>query len=307
MSEVVETARISDYLISELGSDTFEVYYREYIYFIYLMPEIVLITAIFDLLSSSVREVKGRLGDFDDNKYKSEVYLISLIFAYFSLKLFGPFTTTDFYFDMSVIVDIYSFYAKMLIVLTTFFIVYISSYYLNFIRCNEFFVLIFLALFFMLLLVSAYNFITMFIGIVGFSLNLYVLILFNTAERNAKEAGIKYFYLSAFSSGLILYGILLIYFFFNTVNFLAIKLQLHQLIVSNELNQYSSILFILVIFLLIGFLFKLSAFPCHLWTPEVYEGSPALIMAFFILPVKITILTFLIRLLSHVFNLLINL
>lgn len=113
---------------------------------------------------------------------------------------------------------------------------------------------------FMLLLVSANHVMSAFFCLVGFSLGLYVLVLYDVNRRPSREAGLKYYYLSTFSSGLILYGIMLIYTLTGTGNFdelfliLNTKLQL----------QENPLLGLAVLFILAGFFFKLSAFPGHL-------------------------------------------
>lgn len=119
-----------------------------------------------------------------------------------------------------------------------------------------------LAILFMLLLVSAGHLIPAFLAIVGFSLNLYVLVLFDANSATAREAGIKYFYLSTISSGLILYSIFLIFMVVNTGHIYEIN---HFLSTEAELlrTAYES-LRLASTMLLIGLFFKLSAFPGHL-------------------------------------------
>lgn len=146
-----------------------------------------------------------------------------------------------------------------------------------------------LATLFLLLMIDATDLLSAFFALVGFSLNLYVLILFDAPYAAAREAGIKYYYLSTFSSGLILYGIFLIFALTGATQFEEI---------AHLLPEDAHLLLIAIAFLFVGFFFKLSAFPGHLWAPEVYEGSPDPIMGFFMLPVKIAVLAFLIQLLA---------
>jgi NADH-quinone oxidoreductase subunit N len=157
-----------------------------------------------------------------------------------------------------------------------------------------------LAVLFMLLLVSAGHLISAFLALVGFSLNLYVLILFDATTAVAREAGVKYFYLSTISSGLMLYGIFLIFLITGTGHFLDIG---QILATESELVTLAEPLLQLAItFLFVGLFFKLSAFPGHLWAAEVYEGSPDPIMAFFMLPVKVAVLAFVLQLLATAFE-----
>lgn len=119
-----------------------------------------------------------------------------------------------------------------------------------------------LALLFMLFLVGAGHLISAFISLVGFSLNLYILILFDAPYAMAREAGVKYFYLSAFSSGLMLYGIFLLFFTLGTGQFH----EMNQVISTSveALSLGGTTLHYGLLFFLIGVFFKLSAFPGHL-------------------------------------------
>lgn len=153
-----------------------------------------------------------------------------------------------------------------------------------------------LAILFMLLLIGAGHLISAFMALVGFSLNLYVLVLFDAPTAMAREAVIKYFYLSAFSSGLMLYGIFLLFLVTGTGHFsemgqfLATQPEIFG--TGRALLEYG------ILFLLIGLFFKLSAFPGHLWAAEVYEGSPDPITAVFMLPVKVAVLSFVLQFLT---------
>lgn len=119
-----------------------------------------------------------------------------------------------------------------------------------------------LAILFMLLLVGSGHLVSSFVALVGFSLNLYVLILFDATSTVAREAGIKYFYLSAMSSGLMLYGIFLIFLILGTGHFYEINQLLSTEFALAGLS--GGLLQIAIVFLLIGLFFKLSAFPGHL-------------------------------------------
>lgn len=112
-----------------------------------------------------------------------------------------------------------------------------------------------LATLFLLLLIDSTDLFSAFFALVGFSLNLYVLILFDAPYAAAREAGIKYYYLSTFSSGLILYGIFLLFTLTGATQFEEIA---YLLLADTHL------LLIAITFLFVGFFFKLSAFPGHL-------------------------------------------
>jgi NADH-quinone oxidoreductase subunit N len=126
----------------------------------------------------------------------------------------------------------------------------------------------------MLFMVSASNFIALYLGFELQSLALYVLAAFNRDSVRSSEASLKYFVLGALSSGMMLYGISFIYGFAGTTSFAAVA----QAVAHAGPNI--GVIFGLV-FLIAGLAFKISAVPFHMWTPDVYEGSPTPITAFF--------------------------
>ncbi len=137
----------------------------------------------------------------------------------------------------------------------------------------EYPVLVVLSTLGMMMLISAGSLIALYLGFELMSLALYVLAAFDRDNARASEAGLKYFVLGALSSGLLLYGASLIYGFAGTVSFggIAAALQGHAQI---------GVIFGLV-FLSAGFAFKMSTVPFHMWTPDVYEGAPTPVTAFF--------------------------
>jgi NADH-quinone oxidoreductase subunit H len=191
---------------------------------------------------------------------------------------------------------------KLVLVLSSVFILYNSQSYIREHRRHllEYPLIVALATFFLLLLLSSNHLMGAFFAIIGFSLNLYILILFNAPEHGSHEAGIKYYYLSTFSSGFVAYSLFL---FFVVARTLYLD-EMADLFVSNSwlLSGGNSLFIVATVLLLVGLLFKLSAAPTHLWAPEVYEGSPNPIMAFFMLPVKIAVLGFTISLLPVTFD-----
>lgn len=138
----------------------------------------------------------------------------------------------------------------------------------------EFSVLTLYAVLGMSIMVSSNNLLALYIGIEMQSLALYVMAAFNRDSLRATEAGLKYFVLGALSSGILLYGISLIYGFTGTLGFDGIA----AFIGANEL---STGVVAGMVFLLCGLAFKISAAPFHMWTPDVYEGSPTPVTAFF--------------------------
>lgn len=155
----------------------------------------------------------------------------------------------------------------------------------------EYAIIFVLTVLFRRLLIRAANFRSAFRTVVGFSLNLYVLILFDAAKGNGREAGVKYYFLSTFSSGLRIYGIFLILVLIGTLQFFETAQNLRN---NPELSKNAPARIRVALGLLLtGIFFKLSAFPGHLWAAEVYEGSSDPVTAFFRLPTKIAVLSFL--------------
>ncbi|MGA2894531.1 MAG: NADH-quinone oxidoreductase subunit NuoN [Xanthobacteraceae bacterium] len=136
----------------------------------------------------------------------------------------------------------------------------------------EYPVLVLLATLGMLMLISAADLIALYLGLELMSLPLYVVAASHRNVLRSTEAGLKYFVLGALSSGMLLYGASLIYGFTGTVNFAGI---------AQAAEQGGVGLIFGIVFLFAGFCFKISAVPFHMWTPDVYEGAPTPITAFF--------------------------
>jgi NADH-quinone oxidoreductase subunit N len=152
----------------------------------------------------------------------------------------------------------------------------------------EFPVLVIFATLGMLLMVSASSFLALYMGLELQSLSLYVLAAFNRDSVRSSEAGLKYFVLGALSSGLMLYGISLIYGFTGTTEFASVAHAIKQ-------SGTSIGLIFGIVFLIAGLAFKIAAVPFHMWTPDVYEGSPTPITAFFAMAPKIAAMALFLR------------
>jgi NADH-quinone oxidoreductase subunit N len=140
-------------------------------------------------------------------------------------------------------------------------------------RIFEFSILVVLSTLGMMVLISAGDLIMLYLGLELMSLALYVVAASNRDNVRSTEAGLKYFVLGALSSGMLLYGASLIYGFTGTVSFAGIA-------AATKAGTGVGIVFGLV-FLLAGLCFKVSAVPFHMWTPDVYEGAPTPVTAFF--------------------------
>lgn len=137
----------------------------------------------------------------------------------------------------------------------------------------EYSVLVLLATLGMMVMVSANDLMSLYIGLELQSLSLYVVAAMKRDDARASEAGIKYFVLGALSSGMLLYGASLVYGFTGTT-------QLDQIVAAVTADTRSIGLVFGMVFLLAGIGFKISAVPFHMWTPDVYEGAPTPVTAF---------------------------
>lgn len=140
----------------------------------------------------------------------------------------------------------------------------------------------------MMLMVSASSFLSLYMGLELQSLALYVLASFNRDHLRSTEAGLKYFVLGALSSGMMLYGISLIYGFTGTTQFSAIAAAVHS-------GAHGLGVIFGIVFLIAGLAFKVSAVPFHMWTPDVYEGAPTPVTAYFATAAKVAALCLFLR------------
>jgi NADH-quinone oxidoreductase subunit N len=179
-------------------------------------------------------------------------------------------------FDGSFVVDDFARFLKVLMLAGAAGTLILSLDYLTNEKLQkaEFGVLVLLATLGMMLLISAADLIALYLGLELMSLPLYVIAASHRDNARSTEAGLKYFVLGALSSGMLLYGASLIYGFTGTVNFAGIA----------KATQSGGVglgLIFGLVFLFAGFCFKVSAVPFHMWTPDVYEGAPTPVTAFF--------------------------
>ena len=246
---------------------------------IYILPELFLSLAIMSLLM---------LGAFIKKSFKlvNLLTIFSLIFAII-LLLNQPSEIIKI-FNESYIIDRLSIFMKVLTLLFCLFVLLSSKDYVKSISIDkiEYPIIILASTLGMILMISSYDLIVFYLGLELQSLGLYILSSFRRDDEKSTEAGLKYFVLSALASGLLLYGCSLIYGFTGSTNFEVISANLDG---SNTGAVFG------IVFIIVGLAFKVSAVPFHMWTPDVYEGSPTSVTSFFALVPKIAALSVFIR------------
>ena len=252
----------------------------------YVIPEIFLSLSLMFLLLLGVFKKEG----------STIVYNLSLVFLIISIPLIlnVPSNNTTLIFNDSYKIDYLSNFVKILIIISTIFVLLTSSQYLKSIKIFkvEYPILILSSILGMMVMVSSNDLIVFYIGLELQSLALYVLASFNRDNILSSESGLKYFVLSALSSGLLLYGCSLVYGFSSSTNFSQIGLSHDQSIQGITFGM---------VFILVGLAFKISAVPFHMWAPDVYQGSPTSVTLFFAILPKIAALTVFIRFLYSPF------
>ena len=246
-----------------------------------VFPEIFLSLSIMSLLI---------LGVFKKNSSKLIQNISLIVLLVTSVIILNETLSVEekFLFNGSVIIDYLSSLMKIITLLAAFLVLVISSSYLKIFKIFkiEYPILILSSVLGMMVMISSNDLIVFYMGLELQSLALYVLATFNRDQIKSSEAGLKYFVLSALSSGLLLYGCSLIYGFTGSTNFNQI---------ANQLNSNEYAVTFGIVFILVGLAFKISAVPFHMWAPDVYEGSPTSVTLFFTMVPKIAALTVFIR------------
>ena len=244
-----------------------------------MLPEIFLSLSIFSILM---------IGVFIKKSFNLIFNLTSLIIIFTIIIILTSPNNEEKIFLDSFIRDAFSNYFKILILVSSLFVLNSSK---NFIIDNkldkfEYPVIILLSILGMFFMVSSNDLILFYLGLELQSLALYILATIDRDNLRSTESGIKYFVLSALSSGLLLYGCSLLYGFTGTTNFELI---------SNQLNKENTGAVFAMVFILVGLAFKVSAVPFHMWTPDVYEGAPTSITSYFAVVPKVAGLALLIK------------
>ena len=173
-------------------------------------------------------------------------------------------------FDGTFVADSMSTLLKVFILLTTYFVFFYSKIYLQVrdLFRGEYFVLGLFAVLGMMILVSAHSLLTVYLGLELLSLSLYAMVAMNRESGSASEAAMKYFVLGALASGMLLYGMSMIYGATGSLDLAAIRESVAGM------EGRNLILILGLVFVIVGIAFKLGAVPFHMWVPDVYEGAP---------------------------------
>ena len=258
-----------------------------------LYPEITLFSGALIILMSDV---------FLGKKFKDFFYfshLLSLIFCsiaiYFTVN---NFTANELIFNNSFISNGFTSIAKAVMLMLLIFIILISLGFIFTIKriSAEFLALLMIASVGGMILVSANDFLVFYLGLELQALSLYLLAALNRHSKKSSEAGMKYFILGSVASGILLFGISMIYAFSGTTNFSSL-MDLYRT-AGAEANSIPLAVIFGYILIIIALFFKISAAPFHMWVMDVYEGSATIVASFFATAVKFISVLALIRLSS---------
>lgn len=204
-------------------------------------------------------------------------------------------------FKSLLVIDNLTSFIKIVILLSCIMCILMSFDFVKHEKINafEYTILMLLAVLGMVLMVSSYDFLSLYLALELQSLSLYVLAAFQRNSKFSTEAGLKYFILGAFASGILLFGCSMIYGFTGTTNFGELAKLLTG--IGHESMITSSGILIGMIFIIAALLFKLAAVPFHMWAPDVYEGAPTSITAFFAIVPKIAVFGVLLRIFFYSF------
>jgi len=233
-----------------------------------ILPELVL--AVFAMAALMFAVYRGK-----DAEAPMLIWATAILMAGLGAWIGLSGDTTHTAFNGAFINDGFARFSKVIILFSAAIVLLMSQDYLT--RNNllqfEFPILVALAVVGMMMMVSAGDLMALYMGLELQSLSLYVIAAFRRDSVRSTEAGLKYFVLGALSSGLLLYGASLIYGYAGTTAFTGIAEAAGQ--------EMPLGLLIGLVFLITGLAFKVSAVPFHMWTPDVYEGSPTPVTAFF--------------------------
>ncbi len=257
------------------------------------LPEIFIAVIAMALLVLGVFQKSDNASDCEKSfRLISLLSVVTLVLAILLVATVGPKRMTTF--NSMFVSDTFSMFFKVLVLLASALAIVISKDYMKHQGLSrfEFPLLILFATIGMMMMISANDLLSLYLGIEIQSLSLYVLAAFQREDARSTEAGLKYFVLGALASGMLLYGASLVYGFTGATNFDVIAALIHG---SSDKISYVGLVFDIV-FMMAGLFFKVSAAPFHMWAPDVYEGAPTPVTAFFAVGPKLAAIALFIRL-----------
>ena len=257
----------------------------------YILPELFIVVFTLSFLMIAVFSNGKYIIEYSNNISSLSLIVAALILFYGQATASEP--VMDGYYSSN---DFTSFFKGLVLILSAL-ILHLSDDYLkkNNLQIFEFPILINFSIVGMMITISANDLLSLYIGIEMQALSLYILASFSRDNAKSTEAGLKYFILGALSSGLLLYGISLVYGTTGSTQFDLIY----------ETIMYTDALLGLqvgMVFIISSIAFKFSAFPFHMWTPDVYEGAPTPVTAFMAIVPKLAIGAMFAKVLFDVFG-----
>ena len=252
----------------------------------FLIPEIVLFTL------ACIIVVVDTFGSPEDKSFTYWLSQSSLIVAAALLFYLFP-DTTEYVMSMNFVSDQMGSILKIFICVLTSVVFFYSYDYLkeHELVKGEYFVLGLFAVLGMMVMVSAYSLLTIYLGLELLSLSLYAMVAMHRDSQTASEAAMKYFVLGALASGMLLYGISMLYGVSGAIDLASLSTYISQQ------NDTGVLLTFGLVFVIVGIAFKLGAVPFHMWVPDVYQGSPSSVTLFISSAPKIAAFAMAIRLL----------
>lgn len=261
------------------------------------LPEIFLGLAAMSLLMlGAFQNTTGPDGVMKASRLTSGLGIVMLVLALvLVITVSGERLLT---FDGMFVSDPFASFVKVLILIASTFSVILAEDWMEKQGCFrfEYVILILFATLGMMMMVSANNMLSLYMGLELQSLSLYILAAFLRDDVRSTEAGVKYFILGALASGMLLYGMSLVYGFSGTTDFDVLA----ALFAGGAEPAIG--LVVGLVFILAGLTFKVSGVPFHMWTPDVYEGAPTPVTAFFAVAPKVAALALFIRVMNGPFG-----
>ncbi|MCB2099923.1 MAG: NADH-quinone oxidoreductase subunit NuoN [Rhodobacterales bacterium] len=261
------------------------------------LPELFIVCVAMALLMFGVFQKQDPASEAQTTKLVTYLAATALVLAILWVGMVSEVRAVGF--GGLFITDPYGGFFKVLVLMASAVTLYISQDYLKRqgMERFEYPVLFLFAVLGMMMMISANDLLSLYLGLEIQSLSLYVIAAFQRDSLRSNEAGLKYFVLGALASGMLLYGSSLIYGFTGATNFDALAQALGHAEHAPSLGVIFGI-----VFLMAGLAFKVSAVPFHMWTPDVYEGAPTPVTAFFAVAPKVAAMALFIRVMMGPFG-----